>query len=148
MSEIEYYDEDDYQPETEPKQNPVRARMKQLEKEAEQLRKQAAEAEQIKRELTFIKAGINPDDPKFKYFVKGYDGDLTPEAIMQAAVEAQLMSQPQTDQDEADAWQRTNKVAAGAQTAQPPVDWVKRIDQATSPEEVQAILDEARATQL
>lgn len=143
MSEIDYYEEDDYQPETEPKQNPVRARMKQLEKETEELRKQAAEAAAVRRELAFVKAGINPDDPKFKYFVKAYDGDLAPEALNQALVEAQLISPPDTS-GEAAAWQRTNQVAAGAQTAQPPVDWNRRVAEATSEAEVMAILEEAR----
>jgi hypothetical protein len=84
-----------------------------------------------------------------KYFVKAYDGDLTPDAIRQAAVEAQLISPPQNQPsaDEMQAWQRTNKVAAGSQTSQPPVDWTRRLNEATSPREVEQILSEARATQ-
>ena len=39
------------------------------------------ELEGFKREKAFNKAGIDPDDPKFAYFVKGYEGDITPEAI-------------------------------------------------------------------
>lgn len=46
------------------------------------------EHEQIKRELAFTKAGIPMDDPRIPYFVKGYDGDLEPTAIRQAAVDA------------------------------------------------------------
>jgi hypothetical protein len=82
-----------------------------------------------------------------KYFVKAYDGDLNPDAIRQAAVEAQLISPPQTQPsaDEMQAWQRTNKVAAGSQTSQPPVDWARRLNEATSPREVEQILSEARA---
>ena len=51
----------------------------------------------MKRELAFAKAGINPDDPRMKYFVKGYDGELTAEAVRQAAVEAGFI-QSQTAQ--------------------------------------------------
>ena len=148
MSEFDNYDSEDQIEESETR-NPVRARMKQLEKETAELRKQVAEAEAAKRELAFVKAGIDPLQPMTKYFVKAYDGDLNPEAIRQAAVEAQLISPPQNQPsaDEMQAWQRTNKVAAGSQTPQPPVDWARRLNEATSPREVEQILSEARAAQ-
>ena len=132
MSEFDNYDSEDQIEESETR-NPVRARMKQLEKETADLRKQVAEAESAKRELAFVKAGIDPLQPMSKYFVKAYDGDLTPDAIRQAAVEAQLISPPQNQPsaDEMQAWQRTNKVAAGSQTSQPPVDWTRRLNDAT-----------------
>jgi hypothetical protein len=146
MSEFDNYDSEDQIEESETR-NPVRARMKQLEKETADLRKQVAEAESAKRELAFVKAGLDPLQPMTKYFVKAYDGDLTPDAIRQAAVEAQLISPPQNQPsaDEMQAWQRTNKVAAGSQTSQPPVDWTRRLNEATSPREVEQILSEARA---
>ena len=146
MSEFDNYDSEDQIEESETR-NPVRARMKQLEKETAELRKQVAEAEAAKRELAFVKAGIDPLQPMSKYFVKAYDGELDPEAIRQAAVEAQLISPPQNQPsaDEMQAWQRTNKVAAGSQTSQPPVDWARRLNEATSPREVEQILSEARA---
>lgn len=49
--------------------------------EAEQAKVEAAEAATLRRELAFRRAGVDPDDPKAKYFVKGYDGELTAEAI-------------------------------------------------------------------
>ena len=56
-------------------------------KDAERVAAEADErAKAAERELAFIKAGIQPDDPKQAYFVKGYEGDLTPEAIKAAAV--------------------------------------------------------------
>ena len=148
MSEFDNYDSEDQIEESETR-NPVRARMKQLEKETAELRKQVAEAETAKRELAFVKAGLDPLQPMTKYFVKAYDGDLNPDAIRQAAVEAQLISPPQNQPsaDEMQAWQRTNKVAAGSQTSQPPVDWARRLNEATSPREVEQILSEARAAQ-
>ena len=81
-----------------------------------------------------------------KYFVKAYDGDLTPDAIRQAAVEAQLISPPDSvpTASEAQAWQRTAKIAAGTQTTQTPVDWTRRLNDARSPQEVDSILAEAR----
>lgn len=81
---------------------------KQLEKELADLR----------RELAFTKAGINPDDPKMKYFVRGYDGDLTAEAVRQAALEAGFLASQNTPdpglQAAAAAQQRVQAAAAGA----------------------------------
>jgi hypothetical protein len=143
MSDIDNYDSD---MEDSNSRNPVRARMKELEKETAELRKQVAEAETAKRELAFVKAGVDPSSPMAKYFMKGYDGDLDPDAIRQAAVEAQLISPPDATptQVEAAGWQKIAKIAAGSQTAQPPVDWNQRLAQAESPKEVEAILAEAR----
>jgi hypothetical protein len=145
MSEYadEFYDDDDDQPQ---ESNPVRARMKQLEKENREYKKMLAEAETLKRELSFAKAGIDPADPKFKYFVKGYDGDLSPEAVRQALEEAQLIApQPVVDQGERQGWQQTNKVAAGAEVSPPPPSWVKRIQDANTEQELYAIFEEAQA---
>ena len=146
MSEFDNYDSETQIEESDTR-NPLRARMKQLEKENAEAKKLLAEAEVAKRELAFARAGLDPLSAKDKYFVKAYDGDLTPDAIRQAAVEAQLISPPQNQPsaDEMQAWQRTNKVAAGSQTSQPPVDWTRRLNEATSPREVEQILSEARA---
>jgi hypothetical protein len=144
MSEYdEFYDDDD-QPETSDTQNPVRARMKQLEKENREYKKMLAETEQVKRELAFAKLGVDSNDPKFKYFVKAYDGELSPEAVRQALEEAQLITpQPLVDDSERQGWQQTNKVAAGSEVAPPPPSWVKRIQEANSEQELYAIFDEA-----
>jgi uncharacterized protein (UPF0335 family) len=139
------FNEDDYdQPASET--NPVRARMKQLEKEAKDLRKQVADFSATQRELAFVRAGIDPASPQAKYFVKGYDGDLTPDAIRQAAEEAQLITpQPvQADPDKA-AWQQSNRIAAGAETASEGPSWIKRIRDAETAAEVSEIFAEAQA---
>ena len=77
------------------------------------------ELEAARRELAFVKAGINPDDPKMRYFVKGYEGDLSAEAVRQAALEAGfLASQAQEGKQElqqaAAAQQRVMNASAGA----------------------------------
>jgi hypothetical protein len=56
---------------------------------------------QMKRELAFTKAGIPMEDPKLGYFLKGYDGDLEPEQIRQAAVEAGFIPAPEQPADPA-----------------------------------------------
>jgi hypothetical protein len=65
--------------------------------------RKAAKLEQenvlMRRELAFIKAGVPMDDPKTGYFVKGYDGELDPQAIRQAAIEAGFMAAPQQAPD-------------------------------------------------
>lgn len=144
MSDFEdTYEEDDDQQSS---QNPVRARMKQLEKENRQKDALLAEAAEAKKELAFLKAGIDTSDPKFKYFVKGYDGELVPDAIKMAASEAQLITpQPSIqDQDKA-AWQQSNKIAAGAETGSEGPSWIKRIRDASSTDEIEAIFAEAQA---
>lgn len=146
MSEFDYDDEETTDTET---RNPVRARMKELEKEAAELRKQVAEAAQAKRELAFVKAGIDPADPAAKYFVKGYDGDLDPDQIRSAAVEARLIAPPDNQQnvDERAAWDRSQRVVAGTQNASPAVDWAQRLESAETPAEVERIMAEIRAAQ-
>jgi ribosomal protein L12E/L44/L45/RPP1/RPP2 len=86
-------------------------------KKADQLERENA---QMKRELAFTKAGIPMEDPKIGYFVKGYDGDLEPDAIRQAALEAGFISAPPAPADPAVDQARQGQarvVAASAGTA-------------------------------
>lgn len=53
----------------------------------------------LRRENAFMKAGLPLDDPKMGYFVKGYEGDLDPDAIRRAAIEAGFIAAPAQDQD-------------------------------------------------
>lgn len=139
------YEEDDYE-EQASDTNPVRARMKQLEKSVREKDALLAKYAETEKKMTFMEAGVDTSDPKFKYFVKAYDGEMTPEAITQALVEAQLIA-PQSNPQDADkaAWQQTNKIAAGAETASEGPSWVKRIRDASSEEELTAIFAEAQA---
>jgi hypothetical protein len=143
MSNIDYQD-DEFEEESEGR-NPLRQALKQKEKELAEAKKAAAEAQDAKRELAFIKAGTPMENPMTQYFIKAYDGPLEPDAIKQALLEAQLISPPdQIPRDEAEAWNRTNKVAAGAGTSVAPIDWDKRIAEARTEAEVMAILAEAQ----
>ena len=47
----------------------------------------------LKRTEAFRSAGINPNDPRQAYFVKGYDGEIDPEPIRAAAVEAGFLTE-------------------------------------------------------
>ena len=57
------------------------------------------ELNDLKRELAFAKAGLPMNDPKMNYFVKGYDGDMTAEAIRQAALESGFLASQGQEND-------------------------------------------------
>jgi hypothetical protein len=127
--------------------DPVRARMRQLENELKASQQALAEAETLKREMAFIKAGIPMDDPMAKYFVKGYDGEVSSEAIRQAAEEANLIQKAAEDaqaKSEADAWNRITRAQRAGETSEPVVDWSTKINQARNEQEVMQILAQAR----
>jgi hypothetical protein len=133
--------------ETEPQRNPLRDQLKAKEKRLAELERELQEVSDAKRELAFVKAGIDLANPASKYFVKAYDGELDPEAIRNAALEAHLMSSPDSpSDDEKDAWNRSNKVANGAGSPPPPVSIEARLSKAKSEREVMEILAEAEAS--
>jgi hypothetical protein len=145
MSEIEYDDfSDDDQ--TEFQSNPVRQRMKQLEKENREFKKQLAESQEAQKKLAFVEAGITLNSPMAKYFIKGYDGELSPEAIREAAMEAQLITpEPAVNEDDRNAWRETNRIASGSEVSPEPKGWAERINQAESEAELMSIFAEAQA---
>ena len=129
--------------------NPLRERMKQLEAELGEWKAKAQSASEAERKLAFVEAGIDPSLPVAKYFMKGYDGELSPEAIRQAAIEAQIIQDRKAAQvqQEAAAWSMTTQAAAGNTTGEAPVDIVTRISNAKSQQEVEMLLAEARQAQ-
>lgn len=71
------------------------------------LRKQAAKAKRLEsemwdmqRELAFARSGLPLDDPALQYFIKGYDGDLDAEMILDAAEAAGFIEFVDDDDDE------------------------------------------------
>jgi hypothetical protein len=77
--------------------------IKSLREKARKADKFEKELEQTRRELAFMRAGIPLDRPGITYFVKGYEGELEPEAIKAAAVEAGFLTQQQDPQRQAQA---------------------------------------------
>jgi len=145
MSEYDDFENEDQVQES---KNPFRARMKDLESEVKTLRETQQEAQAMKRELAMLKAGVPVDDPASKYFVRAYDGELSVEAIKQAAIEARILASETPAEEitaEREAWQRTNQVVAGAASASEPASWDARIRNAQSEQEVFDILREAQA---
>jgi hypothetical protein len=144
MSESDFEFEDEAQDQA--TRNPVRARMRELEDRNKALEAQAKEAEAAKRELAFVKAGVNPDSAAAKWFVKGYDGEITAEAIRAAAEEASLIpSEKKEVVAEQQAWNRVAQASRAGEASDVPVDYVQRFNNAKSADEVMALLAQARA---
>jgi hypothetical protein len=145
MSESDFEFEDEAQDQA-TRKDPVRARMRELEQQVKAFEAKAKEAEAATRELAFVKAGVDPDSAAAKYFVKGYDGELTPEAIRAAAEEASLIpSQKKEVAAEQQAWNRVAQASRAGETSDAPVDYVQRFNNAKSAEEVMALMAQARA---
>lgn len=70
-----------------------------LRRAANKSKKLENELSTLRRELAFTKAGINPDDPRMRYFVKGYDGELSSEAVRQAAMDAGFLQSQSSGPD-------------------------------------------------
>lgn len=145
MSDSNYEFEDEVEDQASRK-DPVRARMRELEQQVKAFEAKAKEAEAAQRELAFVKAGVNPDSAAAKYFVKGYDGELTPEAIRAAAEEANLVSSEKKEvAGEQQAWNRVAQASRAGETSEPPVDYVQRLNNTKSADEVMALIAQARA---
>lgn len=67
---------------------------KQVERHEQKAREADARAAALERELAFAKAGLDLNDPKMGYFVKGYDGEADPEKIRAAAEAAGFLAPP------------------------------------------------------
>lgn len=128
--------------------DPVRTHLKKVEQENKLLRQQAAEFEALKREMAFTKAGVDINAPIAKYFVKGYDGEVTPEAIRKAAEEASLIQAPKPqdviDESEKQAWSRMQKAGSAGETNDQQVDWASKINATRNQDEVMQLLAQMR----
>jgi hypothetical protein len=151
MQEQDFYEEENVQDQQQ-QRDPVRSHLKKLEAENKELRQLKVEAEDAKKKLAFVEAGIDLTSPMAKYFVKAYDGDMTAEAIQAAAQEAKL-TQPKVQQiqsatpQEQQAWNRMGNAAQVSENAEPVVDYANRMMNAKSEKEVMELLAQARANQ-
>jgi len=104
-----------------------------LRKQTQATKKAEALAAAKDREVAFLRAGIDPEakEGMVGYFAKGYEGEMTPEAIKAAATAAGIIQAPAASAEEI-AQQQANQTAleaqgrvasvAGAQMAQPTAD--------------------------
>lgn len=99
------------------------------------------------RRDTFRSAGLDPDDARVRYFVKGYEGELNAEAIRQEAVEAGFlgddmppMAQSPVLDDALMAEQRIQAAGEGGDPVSPP-DFEAQIKATTNEDELRALLE-------
>jgi len=140
MADDDFVDENDEGTgEEEQKRNPGREYQRDLEKknrrlqdEADASKATAAEANAIKRENAFLKAGIDIEKGVGKLFFKGYEGELTKDAIIEAASADGLDLVPTSQQREVaaelDDLATTGRVASSATGSNSP-DAVTQIRQ-------------------
>lgn len=111
-----------------------RKQIRSLERDAKQARTANEENARLQRELAFTKAGIDTDkDPRLTYFAKGYDGEMTAEAIRQAAESAGFLApSASTDDTTADlkAYDRVSQASAGTASRSSDEDRVASLRQA------------------
>lgn len=133
---------DDHNPD--PDEHPDIVRMREQIKSLEKQVKSAADPEEVnalRREVVFLKAGIDPEAPKHKYFVKGYDGELTREAILAEAQAAGLIA-AQEDPDAVEL-EAHDRMAAANTGGAPKTDHIAAIRSATNEAEVIAAYQQA-----
>tara|TARA_Y100000114_G_scaffold156191_1_gene182515 strand:- start:50 stop:508 length:459 start_codon:yes stop_codon:yes gene_type:complete len=76
--------------------------IKGLRRAANKSKKLEAEMNQMRRELAFARLGLTADDPGMEYFIKGYDGELDEDSIIEAAVYAGFVEIVEDDEEEQD----------------------------------------------
>ena len=123
----------------------MRQRIKQLEKQGKAFNEANARANAAERKALFFEAGLDPTDPRAKYFVKGYDGEMTVDEIKAEASEAGLIGDfkpaDTIPAEEKAALSRVDETAKSAESADE--DFASKIALAASEEEVLAILRES-----
>jgi len=104
-------------------------------------------ASSYERRDTFRSAGLDPDDARVKYFVKGYEGELDAEAIRQEAeaagflgVDSPQMAQSSEFNDMLSAEQRIQIAGEGGDPVLPP-DLDSRIKATNNEDELRALLE-------
>lgn len=79
--------------------------IQQLREAAENGRRATSENADLKRRLAMLEAGVDPSHPAAPYFIDGYKGELTAEAIVAEAtkvgvLKAAIPATPTTDEEE------------------------------------------------
>ena len=144
MSDTNYEFEEDAKDQVE--RNPVRQQLRNLEAKNKELEAKLLQATEAQRKLAFVEAGVDLNAPVSRYFVKAYDGEMTAEAIRQAAQEANLIGVTQVKPDiqaEQNAWNRIQRASRASEQSDGPVDWNTKIQNAKNQDEVMQILAQA-----
>jgi hypothetical protein len=78
-----------------------------------------AELAQLRRELSFRDAGVDPNTKQGQYFMRGYDGEMTADAIRAEAAELGLTGQPVQTQEPQIDYGAEQRIAMAADDAGP-----------------------------
>lgn len=117
--------------------------LRNLRKAAKERNDLQAQVDAHQRELAFSRAGLDLSDPKMGYFTKGYEGELTADAIRATAQEhGFIQGTPPPNQANLTGQQRIANASSGAGETPPP-DLQDLIRQAASPEEVMTLMQQA-----
>lgn len=138
----EFVDEAPQQPERDNRD------LAQLRKKAKDADKYLAELSVLRREAAFDKARLPDDVPGISFFRENYKGDLSPEAIKEAAAQHGFIQPAVDDTTARDAQQRMSASAAGVAST-PQTDWQagmrEAAEKAPRGQEAQAIADFMRS---
>lgn len=105
-----------------------------------------AELAQLRRELSFRDAGVDPTSKQGQYFMRGYDGEMTVEAIRAEASELGLTGEnqiPQTQTAPLVDYGAEERIAMAADDAGPVTnpDLDALIRQTTNPDELRSVME-------
>lgn len=144
MSDPIFDEEDDEQEQDDRTVTVKRSDLRALQRTARDGKKAQDKLATYERRDAFEQAGVPLTDKRASYFIKGYDGDVSPEAISAAWEEAFGQAPPESSTDPAEAAAH-QRVAAAATGAEPPKTSISLEDlqNANSPEDVMALVDQA-----
>lgn len=111
----QYDDQDDSEKVVTVRRSEIRA----LEKKAKERDEYAKKVETLTKRQTFAEAGIDLKDPKTEYFLKGYEGELTVEAIRERAIADGFLAAEQPDPAKEAELDATGKIVSAAAGATP-----------------------------
>ena len=122
MSDEDYDSQDDEYVDEAPQQQRENHDLAQLRKKAKESDKLRAELDVLRREQAFDRAKLPDDVPGINFFRENYKGDLSPEAIKEAAAQHGFIQPAVDDTADRDAQQRMSQSAAGVAHT-PQTDW-------------------------
>jgi hypothetical protein len=93
---------------------------KQLREKAKKTDEAMRDAADARRELAFAKAGIDISDERNGYFIAGYKGEMTREAIREAAEKHGFLGTPVETQEPTDERQTIERIQEATDGARPP----------------------------
>ena len=122
-----------------------RSNIRNLEARAKAGDEAVAKLAELQRELSFRDAGVDPQSKQGQYFMRGYDGEMTVDAIRAEATELGLAgdSNPPAAQAPPVDYGAEQRIAMAADDAGPvsPPEWSSLVAQTNNAEELAALIE-------